>query len=96
MENELIEPLELENEKETLIEELSNEHEQEISVDIEDFETPIKVSDEMIIASKMIDDYNMLTNKPRINEVVLEGNRELNEIGIIALSNNEIENLLKN
>lgn len=44
-------------------------------------------------------DYNELFNKPSINEIVLQGNKDLNELGIQeemqALTNSELEELLK-
>ena len=44
-------------------------------------------------------DYNEFFNKPSINEIVLQGNKDLNELGIQeemqALTNSELEELLK-
>lgn len=39
--------------------------------------------------------YENLVNKPSINDVVLIGNKTFEELGLIALSNLEIETLLK-
>lgn len=40
-------------------------------------------------------DYNLASNKPSINGVILEGNKSNEELKITAISNEEIENLLK-
>ena len=39
--------------------------------------------------------YIDLDNKPKINGVELDGNRNFNELGLMQLTNTEIENLLK-
>jgi len=39
-------------------------------------------------------DYNVLYNKPQINEVELIGNKSLIEIGIDILTNSDLENML--
>ena len=39
--------------------------------------------------------YESLTNKPKLNNVTLEGNKSLEEIGITPISNIELLNLLK-
>lgn len=41
------------------------------------------------------DDYNELSNRPKINGVVLEGDKTNEELLIVAISNVEIEELLK-
>lgn len=38
--------------------------------------------------------YEMLVNKPQINGVTLAGNKTVEEIGIVEISNTELENLL--
>ena len=43
--------------------------------------------------SKTEDDYNKLKNKPQINSVELVGNRELEDLGIIEASAQDILNL---
>lgn len=40
-------------------------------------------------------DYNKLSNRPSINGIVLEGNKTNEELLIDAISNEEIERLLK-
>lgn len=41
------------------------------------------------------DNYENLKNKPKINEVELKGNKGFEDLGLSALSNIELENLLK-
>lgn len=41
------------------------------------------------------DDYNELTNKPAVNGVTLVGNKTNEQLNINAISNSEIEELLK-
>lgn len=52
------------------------------------FETVIRVSD------KGTNDYNHLINQPKINEVRLRGNKSLEDLGLISMSNIDIEALL--
>lgn len=40
-------------------------------------------------------DYNLLSNKPAIEGVTLIGNRTFIELGLISLTNFEIEDMLK-
>jgi len=40
-------------------------------------------------------DYNELTNKPKINGVTLTGNKTIAEIGIVNLTDEQLNNLLK-
>lgn len=53
------------------------------------FENIIKIND------AGTSDYNRLINLPKINEVKLIGSKSLEELGINALSNIELEELLK-
>ena len=41
-----------------------------------------------------IEDYNELRNRPSIESVTLEGDKTFGALGLNALTNNEIENLL--
>lgn len=41
-------------------------------------------------------DYEKLKNKPSINDVTLEGNKTIEEIGIESISNFEIEEIFNN
>jgi hypothetical protein len=51
-----------------------------------------------------VKDYNLLENKPKINDVVLQGDKTLDELGVQPkgnyadeiLTNSEIEELLEN
>lgn len=60
-------------------------------------DAPMDVSFESII--RLTDagttDYNRLINQPKINEVKLVGNKSLEELGLHAISNIELEELLK-
>lgn len=40
-------------------------------------------------------DYEKLKNKPRLNGVELIGDKSFEDVGLVALSNSELENLLK-
>lgn len=40
-------------------------------------------------------DYNLLTNKPTIENVILEGNNTLDEFGLDSISNSQISNITK-
>lgn len=40
-------------------------------------------------------DYEKLKNKPRLNGVELVGNKSFEDVGLVALSNSELEKLLK-
>lgn len=39
--------------------------------------------------------YDNLQNKPQINQVELDGNKELSELGLKEMTNSEIEKLLE-
>lgn len=41
-----------------------------------------------------VNDYDLLKNKPSIESVVLDGNKTFAELGMIKLSNSDIENIL--
>ena len=47
------------------------------------------------IRHNTVSDYDLLSNKPQINSVTLQGNKSLPEIGVNSLSNMELEELLK-
>lgn len=53
------------------------------------FETIIRVSD------APASDYNNLINQPKINKVKLVGDKSLEELGLNAITNLELEELLK-
>lgn len=42
-----------------------------------------------------VSDYNGLSNRPKINGVILEGNKTSDQIGISRLTNEEIEEIFK-
>lgn len=80
------------------------DEELEIDVVIESEEENLEIemeNDEVKIGT---DDYNELNNKPKINNVEIQGNKTLPELGIQpegdypeqALTNSEIEQLLNN
>ncbi len=49
----------------------------------------------MIICNLIHFNYDNLQNKPQINQVELDGNKELSELGLKEMTNSEIEKLLK-
>lgn len=42
-----------------------------------------------------VSDYNLLTNKPLINSVMLQGDKSFADLGLESISNIELENILK-
>lgn len=46
------------------------------------------------IRHNTVSDYDLLSNKPQINSVTLQGNKMLPEIGVDSISNMELEHLL--
>lgn len=40
-------------------------------------------------------DYNDLTNKPQINEVTLSGNKSFDDLGLRAITNLELDELVR-
>lgn len=51
-------------------------------------------SEERIVTSGT-SDYGKLKNKPHLNGVELVGDKSLEDVGLVALSNSELEKLLK-
>lgn len=43
----------------------------------------------------MANDYNLLDNKPSIENVILIGNKNFEDLGLMSLSNMELEKLLQ-
>jgi hypothetical protein len=41
-----------------------------------------------------VSDYNLLTNKPQINSVTLQGDKSFSDLGLESISNIELENIL--
>lgn len=67
-----------------------------IDYDLEVFDCEIEIEFETdIVGSGGTNDYEKLTNKPKINEVELEGNKSLEELGISPLTNMEILDIIK-
>lgn len=66
----------------------------EIEVKSEDGEEEIRVGGEPLKIGAST--YAGLPDKPAINDVTLEGNKSFEELGHYALTNIEIENILKN
>lgn len=61
-------------------------------------DAPMEVSFESIIRvtdSTGTNDYNSLINQPKINKVKLIGDKSLEELGLNAITNLELEELLK-
>lgn len=61
----------------------SNTHEYEIGIQ------------ENIELTGGTNDYEKLKNKPHVNGVELVGNKSFEDVGLVALSNSELEKLLK-
>lgn len=62
-----------------------------IDFDLEMIESEIEIEfEEDIVDSGGVNDYEQLKNKPKINEVELEGNKSFEELGITPLTNMEI------
>ena len=46
------------------------------------------------ITPQSVKDYNKLTNKPQINEIELQNNKNLEDLNVNKLTNKEIENII--
>jgi hypothetical protein len=44
--------------------------------------------------SRAISDYNLLDNKPTIDDITLAGNKTLSDFGDVAISNLEIQDVI--
>ena len=69
--------------------------EDELDVVLETEEEELDLNLENDVVGTGTSDYEELKNKPKINEVELKGNKEFEDLGLSALSNIELENLLK-
>lgn len=60
-------------------------------------ETTISVTPELSTTVKhnTVSDYELLINKPLINSVTLQGDKSFEDLGLEAITNMELENLLK-
>lgn len=47
------------------------------------------------IRHNTVSDYDLLTNKPQINSVTLQGDKSFEDLGLEGISNIELEELLK-
>lgn len=75
---------------ETIINGLKLEEEKQLKLDSSESEL-LKLSlDE---SSMVVKDYNKLINKPSINEVELKGDKSFEELGLLPMSNADIDNL---
>ena len=54
-----------------------------------------KVDGSLSMPDARITDYEALRNLPKINDVELRGNKQLDELGLQEVSNIEIDNLFK-
>lgn len=68
--------------------------EEELEIALEDEET-FDVGLETDTIEVVTTDYEKLNNLPKINDIELKGNKKLQELGLIELSNNELEEILK-
>ena len=67
----------------------------ELDIVLENEEEELDLNLENDVVSAGTSDYEELKNKPKINEVELKGNKGFEDLGLSALSNIELENLLK-
>lgn len=67
----------------------------ELDVVLENEDEELNLNLENDFVNNGTDDYEKLKNKPKINEVELKGNKGFEDLGLSALSNIELENLLK-
>lgn len=70
-----------------------NEDELNIILQNEEEELNIKLKNDVVGTG--ISNYEELKNKPKINEIELIGNKSFEDLGLIPMSNTEIENLFK-
>lgn len=69
----------------------------EVSVRVRDTggEVRMRVNESIRPGSGRVSDYEDLSNKPSIEDVVLMGNKSFSDLGLEALTNEEIEVLLR-
>lgn len=68
----------------------------EIEVELEaQSEFEIGSQEEVRFSMSTLDDYEKLKNKPQLNGVELVGDKSLEDVGLVALSNSELDKLLK-
>ena len=69
----------------------------QVNADAEVSENNIEATAELIneISVNYVSDYDLLSNKPQINNVTLQGNKSLDDIGIEDISNLELELILR-
>lgn len=70
-----------------------NEDELNIILQNEEEELNIKLKNDVVGTGTS--NYEELKNKPKINEIELIGNKSFEDLGLIPMSNTEIENLFK-
>ena len=64
-----------------------------VSVEAQANEYTVGSEEKVVVAGTS--DYEKLKNKPHLNGVELVGNKSFEDVGLVALSNSELEKLLK-
>lgn len=64
-----------------------------VSVEAQTHEYTVGSEEKVVVAGTS--DYEKLKNKPRLNGVELIGDKSFEDVGLVALSNSELEKLLK-
>lgn len=70
-------------------------NEDELNVVLETEEEELDLNLENDVVGTGTSNYEELKNKPKINEIELIGNKSFEDLGLIPMSNTEIENLFK-
>lgn len=64
-----------------------------VSVEAQTHEYTVGSEEKVVVSGTS--DYEKLKNKPRLNGVELIGDKSFEDVGLVALSNSELEKLLK-
>lgn len=64
-----------------------------VSVEAQNHEYTVGSEEKVMVSGTS--DYEKLKNKPRLNGVELVGDKSFEDVGLVALSNSELEKLLK-
>lgn len=64
-----------------------------VSVEAQTHEYAVGSEEKVVVAGTS--DYEKLKNKPHLNGVELVGDKSFEDVGLVALSNSELEKLLK-
>lgn len=70
-------------------------NEDELDIALENEEEELNINLKNGVVGTGTSNYEELKNKPKINEIELIGNKSFEDLGLIPMSNTEIENLFK-